>query len=302
MTRVALFFDGKNHMKDLRLATSDRWVDHRVLTEWIVPHVGGTEFVAAHYYTGVPTNSEEGNQKRALADLLRDLERIPGFFVHRFNRQASTWVCDSCGHVEAFTREKRVDTSLVADIILLAVKDAFDVAVVFSGDLDVAPALDAVHALGKKAWVATFGKVGMSKALHRAAWSVLDLNENLDAYAHAPLGAGGGAVGDATVQDAEVLRELRRAEAHFGTGGGFVGAHYFIHRWRGHNLPEDPDARRECLERLIQGGLAETYEVDHKAAIRVRGHVEPEAQAAAPATDTPAADTASTDTATVSEE
>lgn len=283
MTRVALFFDGKNHMKDLRLAAGDRWVDHGALARWAVEHVGGDVFVAAHYYTGVPTATDEGPPRRALADLLRDLERLPGFFVHRFNRQSSTWTCSSCGHVEAFTREKRVDTSLIADMILLAVRDAYDVCIVFSGDLDVAPAVDAIHALGKAAWVATFGKVGMSRALQRSAWSTIDLSEHMDLYAHAALGTSPEPQSDPTLQDAELLRELRRAEAHFSAGGGFVGAHYFIHRWRGHGIPDDAEARRRGMERLIQVGLVEKYEVDHKAALRVVGQFDLSAPPSAPA-------------------
>jgi hypothetical protein len=49
--RVALFFDGKNHMKDLRRTAQDRWLDHGALADWIVKHVGGTRFAGAYYYT-----------------------------------------------------------------------------------------------------------------------------------------------------------------------------------------------------------------------------------------------------------
>lgn len=282
MTRVALFFDGKNHMKDLRLAVGDRWVDHRKLAAWAVEHVGGTHFVGAHYYTGVPVAQDEASPRRALSDLLRDLERIPGFFVHRFNRQSSTWTCSSCGHVEAFTREKRVDTSLVADIVTFAGRDAFDICIVFSGDLDVEPALESVHSFGKQAWIATFGKVGMSRALQRSAWSTIELAGFIDNFAPAALGTSPTPVSEnPEMQDVDLLRELRRAEAHFTVGGGFVGAHYFIHRWRGHGIPDDPEARRQGMERLIRDGKVEKYEVDHKAALRCSGATLPEAGEAA---------------------
>lgn len=268
--RVALFFDGKNHMKDLRRAAEDRWLDHGALAKWVVEQVGGTSMFAAFYYTGVPNPQEDTGDRRALSDLLDELERRPGFFVRRFNRRATTRECPHCNQVIAYTEEKMVDTSLVTDMVMLAVRDAFDIAVVFSGDLDLAPGLQALHQLGKQGWIATFGEYGLSRSLTRSAWSVLDLSEHLDAFAYPDLEA-------APVRrvpsrpeqiDDEVLRELKRAEAHFHAGGGFVGAHYFIHRWKGHAIPDAPEDRRQSVQRLMGRDQVETYVVDGKTALR----------------------------------
>ena len=268
--RVALFFDGKNHMKDLRRASEDRWLDHGTLAHWTVQHVGGERLSAAYYYTGVPNPNDDASDRHALTDLLDELERRPGFFVKRFNRRATTRNCPHCDKVIAYTEEKMVDTSLVADLITLAVADAFDVAVVFSGDLDLAPGLQAVHALGKQAWIATFGDYGRSRALLRAAWSVIDLSKHLDEFAYPELRSpvSRRVVAEPGTIDSEVLRELVRAEAHFTAGGGFVGAHYFIHRWKGHAIPDASDERRQSLERLMSANQVETYSVDGKTALR----------------------------------
>ena len=268
--RVALFFDGKNHMKDLRRASEDRWLDHGTLAHWTVQHVGGERLSAAYYYTGVPNPNDDPGERHALTDLLEELERRPGFFVKRFNRRATTRDCPHCKKVIAYTEEKMVDTSLVADLITLAVADAFDIAVVFSGDLDLAPGLHALHALGKQAWIATFGDYGRSRALLRSAWSVIDLSKHIDEFAYPELRSPVGRrppVAPSNV-DAEVLRELVRAEAHFTAGGGFVGAHYFIHRWKGHSIPDASEERRQSLERLMSSQQVETYSVDGKTALR----------------------------------
>jgi uncharacterized LabA/DUF88 family protein len=300
--RVALFFDGKNHMKDLRRTTQDRWLDHGALADFVVKHVGGTRFVGGHYYTGVPNPNEDAGDRHALTDLLEELEKRPGFFVKRFNRRTATRDCPHCGQVIAYTEEKMVDTSLAVDLVTLGMRDAFDIAVVFSGDLDVAPALTALRAFGKQAWIATFGDYGLSRSLVREAWSHVDLLVHLEQFAHPLLvdpratadksgsnghghvhvhGQGTTATSAADVVvvprtsavpldiDREVLRELRRAELHFAAGGGFVGAHYFIHRWKGHAIPETPDARRQAVQRLLTQGRAETYTVDGKTALRV---------------------------------
>jgi uncharacterized LabA/DUF88 family protein len=268
--RVALFFDGKNHMKDLRRAAGDRWLDHEALSKWTVEHVGGTELFAAYYYTGVPTPQDEGPERHALSDLLEDLEQKPGFFVKRFNRRAATRECPHCGQAIAYTEEKMVDTSLVADLILFAVRDAFDIAVVFSGDLDIAPGLQAVHALGKKCWIATFGDGGLSRSLLRSAWGTINLLDNLDKFSFADLAQLPAEQTPETPDeiDREMLRELRRAEAHFAAGGGFVGAHYFIHRWKGHHIPDAPDLRRQALQRLMAQHRVEAYISEGKTALR----------------------------------
>src|SRR5690606_38178713 len=139
-------------------------------------------------------------------------------FVKRFDRRSAARDCPHCGEIIAYTEEKLVDTTLVADVITLAVRDAYDVAVVFSGDVDLAPALDAVRALGKQAWVAPFGGQGLSRALARAAWGQIDLLEELAAFSYGDLSEEGPApTGDAVagaLLDEVVHRELRRAELH----------------------------------------------------------------------------------------
>ncbi len=270
--RVALFFDGKNHMKDLRRTAQDRWLDHGALANWMVKKVGGDRMFAAFYYTGVPNPQDDTSERHALSDLLEELEKRPGFFVRRFNRRATTRECPHCSKIIAYTEEKMVDTSLVADMITLAVQDAFDIAVVFSGDLDLAPGIQALHAMGKQGWIATFGDYGLSRSLVRSAWSHIDLLAHIDEFAYPDLAVAPTRRVPAAPEsvDAEVLRELQRAEAHFQAGGGFVGAHYFIHRWKGHAIPDAPEARRQAVQRLMNTGRAETYSVDGKTALRSR--------------------------------
>ena len=217
--RVALFFDGKNHMKDLRRAASDRWIEHGTLAKWVVEHVGGTQMVSAWYYTGVPNPNDEavGGDKHALADLLDDLERKPGFFVRRFNRRANSRDCPHCRQLITYTEEKMVDTSLVVDLVLLASRDAFDIAVVFSGDSDIAPALDALRGMGKQAWIATFGDAALSRTLSRAAWHTIDLLPHIESFAFPELEVAGARSVPAVPEqlDQEMKRELPVPVARF---------------------------------------------------------------------------------------
>ncbi|MBN2799293.1 MAG: NYN domain-containing protein [Deltaproteobacteria bacterium] len=268
--RVALFFDGKNHMKNLQRAAEGHWLNHGALADWVVNFVGGTELFAAYYYTGIPLPTDETNHRRALTDLLEELDKRPGFFVKRFNRRITSRECPHCGELITYTEEKMVDTSLVADMILLAVQDAYDVAVVFSGDLDLAPGLDAVHSLGKKAWIATFGDTSLSRTLARAAWGHIDLLDQIEAFSYGDLLQLPTRVEPRVPEevDSQVLRELRRAEIHFGSRGGFVGARFFLHRWKGREIPDHPELRRQSVERLVESQLVELYTMDGQAAVR----------------------------------
>ena len=286
MSRVMLFFDGKNHIKDLRRVAPDRWIDHTALAQWAVDMVGGDELVGAHYYTGVSGAGE----RPALEDLLAELESKRGFFVHRFPRRTAKRTCQSCHVEQTYTEEKRVDTSLVADVVMHAAKGNYDIAVVFSADADVAPALSAAREFGCRAWVATFNSVPLTRTLVQEAWDTLDLGQHLEAFAHPELMTVASPALDVqpVVGDAEVLRELRRAEETFGVHGGFVGAHYFVHRWKGVGMPENPDDRRASIQRLIDAGLAELYDHGGTASLRVVGAVD--AQSVATATNLPIED------------
>jgi uncharacterized LabA/DUF88 family protein len=272
--RVALFFDGKNHMKDLKQVAGERWMDHGALAARVVERVGGTELVAAHYYTAVPSPGEDSGRS-ALYFLLGELERIPGFFVHRFPRHTQTWPCSRCGHEETFSREKMVDTQLVADVVAQAARGLWDIAVVFSGDMDVAPALSGARSFGRRAWVATFGRHATSRELMREAWGTLDLRELMDGVmSAAPVQVDVGPV-DLQPGDDVVLRELARGQQHFESGGGFLGAQFFLHRWKGIGLSDDHEERRRAVERLVRAGLVEIVGQAGRTALRV---VEPGAE------------------------
>lgn len=210
--KVSVFFDGKNFYSGYRDSGATRRVDFPKLARWLVQKAGGTVLAGCHYYTGIETGpgaDAEGQKK--LAAFLKGLEVQPGYFVYRFERKARTWRCDKCGESVRFTQEKEVDTTMVADILRLAAVNAFDVAVLVSGDADHAPAVEGVRALGKIIYVASWGLKGMSGRLRKAAFDHLDLLRGLDEFGQdfpsatmvpVPTPAvtnGGGAIQSATV-------------------------------------------------------------------------------------------------------
>lgn len=71
---------------------------------------------------------------------------------------------------------------MVADMLRLAAVGAFDVLVLVSGDSDHAPAIEGVRAIGRQAYVSTWGRAGLSARLRKAAFDHIDLMEGLSQF------------------------------------------------------------------------------------------------------------------------
>ncbi|MCE9583738.1 MAG: NYN domain-containing protein, partial [Planctomycetes bacterium] len=187
-----------------------------------------------------------------------------------------------------------VDTTIVADMLRLAASGAFDVAVLLSGDADLVPAVEGVRALGKQVFVASWGSSGLSARIRRAAFDHIDLLAGLPEFErlggfHTSPAAGAPAIApapqvpangahpapvaplsnDPAVYDAACLDEIGKAQAAM--PGGYVGAHFFVTRWRSGKLPDIPDFRRRTLDRLVEQKKAEVYLTeDGVQAVRLR--------------------------------
>lgn len=287
--RVAIFFDGKNFHAGWRSKADGVRVDFPNLAKWVVETTGGDTLWCANYYTGVERGEradEDGQRK--LNSFLNMLDLQPGYFVRRFPRKATTSVCDTCGNENHYTQEKEVDTTLVADMLQTAALGAADIFVLISGDTDHSPAIEGVRALGKQAYVASWGGYGLSPRLRRAAFDHIDLldglknfsDDDFGDYTSEPPDTGFEVVGEEplvdgatgaespvnTNQHAEIARELRRAEEWF--EGGYVGLNYFLTRWKSPVLDPSPEARRKLLHQLAEEGIVDIYEIDGAMAVR----------------------------------
>ncbi len=281
--RVALFFDGKNFYSGWREAAKGRRIDFSKLAEWLVTSANGKNLWGAYYYTGVDdvvTGQTDPQQK--LVGFLDMLETQPGFFVHTFRRKVGSVSCSECGAENRYTLEKEIDTTMVAHMLKLAAIDAYDTLVLMSGDADYAPAVEGVRALGKQAYIASWGGTGVSKRIRSAAFDHIDMLKGLLFFEReVPLDEEGFedafALEECNVEIDDVtgdipmdtfLAELKQAQSKF--SGGYVGLGYFLTRWRSMHLDTAPDDRRQVLDKLLAEGFVETYNApDGALAIRV---------------------------------
>lgn len=268
--KVALFFDGKNFYsgwRDHRKQTFER-IDFIKLADYLVKYVKGTSLCAAHYYTGIepPPASEESKK---LDGFLASLGNLPGFRVHTFPRRQVRVSCNNCNQRLVYSQEKEVDTQLVADVVRYAAVNAFDIAIILSGDSDLRPAIDAITQMGKIAYVASFGNRGLSNQLREAAFAYIDLIQGAETFC---------TTDEVPTEDSDsieesaplLLDELRAAEQNF--AGGYVGLSYFTNKWRANGtLTPVPQIRKAIIDLLKEQGLIEIYQADDSSiAIRTR--------------------------------
>src|SRR6185503_17528697 len=176
---VKIFFDGQNFYRSLLRYDETLRVDYDRLAVWITQAVGGPGgvFCGAYYYVGVSADAPP-----LVEGFLKGLELRPGYFVRREARVRRTGRCPACGLDYEYTTETRGDTRLVAELIQYAANGAFDAAVLISGDDDFVPAVEAVNALGKRVWVATWSAEELSSDLRVRCFGQLRLSEGLPAF------------------------------------------------------------------------------------------------------------------------
>lgn len=275
--KVSVFFDGQNFYRSLQRYDESLRVDYDRLAAWITQAAGGLGaiFAGAHYYVGVSSDAPP-----LVEGFLKGLELRPGYFVKRELRVRRSGRCPACSAEYEYTTEKRVDTRLVADIIQYAAIGAFDAAVLVSGDDDFVPAVEAVNALGKQVWVATWSAEELSTDLRVRCFGHIHLSDGIGAFrvdrlprdrerAAVPIRANGrgprpvertpapaARLAPATVLERGV-GELQRAEARL----PHVSRGYFVMRWKSHLLPPSGPEREHLVQHMLDAGVAEEFEV-----------------------------------------
>jgi hypothetical protein len=275
--KICIFFDGQNFYRSLQRFDENLRVDYDRLATWITQAVGGSGamFGGAYYYVGVSSDAPV-----VVEGFLKGLELRPGYFVKRDRRVRRSVRCPACGTENEYTTEKRVDTRLVADLIHYAANAAYDAAVLVSGDDDFVPAVEAVNALGKQVWVATWSADELSTDLRVRCFGHIHLSDGVSTFRvdrlprdrdRAPAAFRGDARPRIMPRMAPAapsrlapetalergLGELQRAEARL----PHVSRGYFVMRWKSHLLPAAGQDREQLVQQMIEAGVAEEIEV-----------------------------------------
>lgn len=132
-------------------------------------------------------------------------------------------VCSQCSSNRLTRRQQKgVDVGLATDLLTLAFRNAFDIAVLVSGDQDFIGPIKWVTQQGKKVYNAFFGTVGKSDELAQECYDFWPIEDFEKEIMKSPF---------AVTNWAPFIEALDKAESFFKSKGGFVGLSHFADRW-----------------------------------------------------------------------
>jgi uncharacterized LabA/DUF88 family protein len=151
MPRVAVFIDGSNLYHGVKRAGLKQKLDLPKLAALLV---GDRDLVRTYYYVAPVPQAMDPEGAKAQQRFLQRLHEAPYLDVRlgRLTRRGRRW------------EEKGVDALLCTDMVYMAAKGLYEVAILVSGDGDLAATAQAVKDLGKHVENAYFRK-GRSDAL-----------------------------------------------------------------------------------------------------------------------------------------
>lgn len=142
--RVIAYVDGFNLYFGMREAGLDqcKWLNVRLLVEKLLkPH---QELVRVKYFTSRVSNNPD-KQKRQSTYI--DALESTGIKIFYGKYQLGEEECYRCGHKWMDAKEKMTDVNIATAIMVDAFQDAYDMAMLISGDSDLTPPIKEVHRL-----------------------------------------------------------------------------------------------------------------------------------------------------------
>lgn len=159
MPRVMVFMDGSNLHWARRIYNQQNRTDLKIdYQKFVNVIVGNRELVRAIYYCSKPDSPSEGQQK-----FIAYLRSIGIQVVEKLLKTRTDVVTK-----RMFSVEKGVDVALAVDLVQLAWENAYDVALIVSGDSDYIGAIRVIMSKGKNVEVVSF-KNALSRELREAA-------------------------------------------------------------------------------------------------------------------------------------
>ena len=144
MSRVEVFVDGFNLYFGMRACNQTNtyrktlWLD---LDKFIKNYAIKQEdtLIAIHYFTSLPMNDNERAKRH---EIYCSALKHTGINVIYGRYKTKTIFCPLCNQYFQSYEEKETDVNIALQLLRHAVEDKFDKAILFSGDSDLAPAIE----------------------------------------------------------------------------------------------------------------------------------------------------------------
>lgn len=140
MKRVIVYIDGFNLYFGMRSQYNNtRWLNIKELAQNIVTE--NEELIEVQYFTSMVSN-DPGKEKRQRTYISAlETTDISIFYGHYKTKPKS---CHKCGFTWSQYEEKMTDVNIATNMIINAMEDKFDKAILVSGDSDLVPPIKAV--------------------------------------------------------------------------------------------------------------------------------------------------------------
>jgi len=152
MPRAVTFFDGQNLYRSVKAAFGYTYPNYDpVKLSQFVCSKQSWQLDSVHFYTGVPTQTDDPFWNKFWTNKLANLGRQKVVVYKRYlaNREKVVETPDGEITVPYFV-EKGIDVRIAIDIIRLAIKGAYDVAVIFSQDQDLSEVATEIRNISKE--------------------------------------------------------------------------------------------------------------------------------------------------------
>ena len=160
--RIAIFIDGSNLYHALQNNFGRHDLNYELFTEKLC---AGRRLYRTYYYNVLQDPAQRPEGSRDQQDFLEVLRKTPYLEMRLGGTKTS----------QGTTVEKGIDVTLATDLVDLAWRDYYDVALIVSGDADFAYAVQTVKNLGKHVEVAYF-EGGVSRDMLAVADVTVPLN------------------------------------------------------------------------------------------------------------------------------
>lgn len=114
-----------------------------------------------------------------------ELDQLPGYTVDISTRSRVSVYCEKCRESDDHYLEQGVDTKIAIDLLALATRDLYDIAVLVTDDEDLVPSTEAVQNLLDK-HVVHLGFEDQESKLRGYAWGHLHFDDLLPALLRSP--------------------------------------------------------------------------------------------------------------------
>jgi uncharacterized LabA/DUF88 family protein len=168
--RVIIFIDGSNIFHAIKALNIK--IDYRKLVNFLVKD---NYLVRAYYYSSMPSVEDVEKDTPEWESLMRQRK----FINELKNMGIKPKIANLRKLATGEWLEKEVDIMLATDMLALAFRNAYDTAILVSGDSDFCYTVETIQDLGKRVINATFKK-NSSPLLRAVADEVIILDEFID--------------------------------------------------------------------------------------------------------------------------